>query len=243
MNSIRQGVIIPVYNHGDTVGPVVDYLVGLKLPVILVDDGSYLKTKFALNKIEKKYPDDVVLLTRPENGGKGAAVLTGIEMAHNMGLTHVLQIDADAQHDYTRTEFFLQKSMVDPRALIGGCPEFDASVPTSRLKGRKITTAMVSVETLSHDIKDAMCGFRVYPVEDVFRLKDRINYLRMGFDIEILVKLHWAGVPMEFYPVKVRYPEGGTSNFHMVRDNIEISELHTGLFFGMLFRKIRGLDV
>jgi len=243
VSSVRQGVIIPIYNHGDTVGPIVDYLVEHKLPVILIDDGSYLKTKQALSRIEKKYPNDVTLLTHPENGGKGAAVLTGMEMAHNMGLTHILQIDADAQHDYTRAEFFLEKSSANPAALIGGFPEFDASVPTSRLKGRKITTTMVSIETLSHGIKDAMCGFRVYPVEDVFKLKEKINYLRMGFDIEILVKLHWAGVPVEFYPIKVSYPEGGISNFRIIRDNIEISELHTGLLFGMLFRKIRGLDV
>ena len=58
----------------------------------------------------------------------------------------------------------------------------------------------------------------------------------MGFDIEILVRLYWAGVPVISEPVKVTYPEGGLSNFRMVHDNIEISALHTRLFFGMLIR-------
>ena len=58
----------------------------------------------------------------------------------------------------------------------------------------------------------------------------------MGFDIDILVKLYWSGVPVIDSPVKVTYPEGGTSNFRMVHDNIEISMVHTRLFFGMLFR-------
>ena len=236
MSAIRQGAVIPVYNHGSTAEPIVDFLVAHHIPVILVDDGSYLKTKAALARIEKKYPDDVTLLTLPENQGKGAAVLTGIEMAYNQGLTHVIQIDADGQHDINRVEPFLKLSAENPQALICGFPEYDSTVPQNRLKGRKLTTAMVAVETLSHDIKDAMCGFRVYPVAPVVRIKDSVYSLRMGFDIEILVKLHWAGVPVISSPVKVTYPEGGISNFRMVRDNIEISMLHTGLLLGMVFR-------
>ena len=236
MSDIRQGAVIPVYNHGSTAEPIVDYLVARHIPVILVDDGSYLKTKAALARIEKKYPDDVTLLTRPENGGKGAAVLTGIEMASNLGLTHVIQVDADGQHDINRVEPFFELSKEHPDALICGCPEYDATVPKNRQKGRKLTTEMVAIETLSRDIKDAMCGFRVYPVAPVVKIKDKIASLRMGFDIEILVRLHWAGVPVISEPVKVTYPEGGLSNFRMVHDNIEISALHTRLFFGMLIR-------
>ena len=56
------------------------------------------------------------------------------------------------------------------------------------------------------------------------------------FDIDILVKLYWSGVPVISSPVKVTYPEGGISNFRMVHDNIEISMVHTSLFFGMLVR-------
>ena len=90
MSGYRPGVVIPVYNHGSTAEPIVDFLVAHHLPVILVDDGSYLKSKAALAKIEKKYPDDVTLLTLPENRGKGAAMLVGIEMAANqIGRAHV----------------------------------------------------------------------------------------------------------------------------------------------------------
>ena len=212
------------------------FLVSRHIPVILVDDGSYLKTKAALAKIEKKYPDDVTLLTLPENRGKGSAVLTGMEMAANQGLTHVIQVDADGQHDLGSVEPFLKLSAQVPEALICGCPQYDDTVPESRLKGRRLTTGMVAIETLSKDIKDAMCGFRVYPVAPVLCIKNKIGSLRMGFDIEILVRLHWAGVPVVSQPVKVTYPEGGLSNFRMVQDNIDISALHTRLFLGMLIR-------
>ena len=81
-----------------------------------------------------------------------------------------------------------------------------------------------------------MCGFRVYPLQTTVPVLDKILTFRMGFDIEILVRLAWAGVKMLFYPVKVIYPENGVSNFRMLHDNLEISWLHTRLCCGMLVR-------
>ena len=236
MSDIKHGAVIPVYNHGSTAEPIVDFLVAHHIPVILVDDGSYLKTKAALAKIEKKYPQDVTLLTLPENQGKGAAVLTGIEMAANLGLTHVLQIDADGQHDINRVELFFELYKEHPEALICGYPEYDETVPKNRLTGRKITNTMIAIETLGSGIRDGMCGFRVYPVDATLKVRKQLSFPRMGFDIDILVKLYWSGVPVVSSPVGVTYPEGGVSNFRMVHDNIEISLVHTLLFFGMLIR-------
>jgi len=196
VNGYRPGAVIPVYNHGSTAGPIVDYLVSHNIPVILVDDGSYLKTKAALAKIEKKYPQDVTLLTLPENQGKGAAVLIGIEMAANLGLTHVLQIDADGQHDINRVEPFFALSREHPDSLICGYPEYDETVPKNRLTGRKITNTMIAIETLGSGIRDGMCGFRVYPVDSTLKIKKSLSFPRMGFDIDILVKLYWSGVPV-----------------------------------------------
>jgi hypothetical protein len=58
----------------------------------------------------------------------------------------------------------------------------------------------------------------------------------MGFDIEILVRLSWAGIKMRFYPIKVSYPEDGVSNFRVFSSNVEISWTHTKLCTGMILR-------
>jgi hypothetical protein len=95
----------------------------------------------------------------------------------------------------------------------------------------------VAVKTLSQDIPEAMCGFRVYPVASTSALLSRRRLSpRMGFDIEVLVRLHWRGVRMRFLPTRVVYPPGGLSHFRMVRDNIAITSVHFRLFFGMLAR-------
>ena len=53
--------------------------------------------------------------------------------------------------------------------------------------GRVISTHLwVSINTLSRQIKDSMCGFRVYPLPPLIEL-DRRQKLgaRMNFDIEV----------------------------------------------------------
>ncbi|MBN2351225.1 MAG: glycosyltransferase [Spirochaetales bacterium] len=228
--------VIPVYNHGSTAGGVVGALRASGLPVILVDDGSDAATKRILQEIAE-HTEGCRLFTLPRNLGKGGAVSRGLEEAFNAGFTHALQADADGQHDLGRAGDFIEQARSSPEALVGGRPVFDSSVPASRLSGRRITTFWVRIETLSRDIPDAMCGFRVYPLKACHRLlAGRSLRRRMEFDIEILVRLYWRRVPMVFLPLAVTYPAGGVSHFRLFRDNLAIGLMHACLFFEMLAR-------
>ncbi|MDR2432983.1 MAG: glycosyltransferase [Treponema sp.] len=233
---IKQGFVIPVYNHGRTAGPLVEKLSRCGLPIIMVDDGSDAETRSLLAAAAAGCPL-TVLLTLEKNRGKGAAVIAGIEKAGAMGLTHVLQIDADGQHAPDRSGFFLEESAAHPEAAICAWPEYDDSVPLSRKYGRKIANAWANIVTLSGGVADAMMGFRVYPVEPFLRVcRGQHVDRRMGFDIEMLVRLYWLGIPLVFHPVKVSYPKDGISHFRAGLDNIRISGVFTRLFFGMLIR-------
>ena len=46
----------------------------------------------------------------------------------------------------------------------------------------------------------------------------------MDFDIEIIVRLHRAGVPIVNHPVRVTYLPGNLSNFRLWRDNWRITQ-------------------
>jgi glycosyltransferase involved in cell wall biosynthesis len=226
---------MPVYNHGKTALPLTEKLSSLGLPIILVDDGSNAETGEYLARAAAL--PAVVLVRLIKNRGKGGAVSAGIDKAHELGLTHVLQLDADGQHDVDQAPFFLEQSRLYPKALICAYPEYDGSVPEGRKSGRKIANTWAHIVTLSAAIPDVMCGFRVYPVEPVWCLIHRRRMdQRMSFDIEILIRLFWKRIPFRFYPVTVTYPPGGVSNFHLVKDNIRISWLFTRLFFGMMWR-------
>lgn len=227
-------VVIPFYNHPDAIGPVVNQLLPYDLNIIIVDDGSDAQSKQSLLSLLQ--PPKVTFATRLLNGGKGAAVITGMREALKEGYTHVLQVDADGQHDLTKILDLIKLSEQYPKRIISGMPVYDKSVPTSRKLWRYATHILVWIHTLSLEIKDSMCGFRIYPLREALRVIDARDEFgqRMDFDIEILVRAYWADLHTIQLPVGVRYPLDGVSHFQLFNDNFLITKLHIRLFFGML---------
>ncbi|MEL0611049.1 glycosyltransferase family 2 protein [Vibrio echinoideorum] len=227
--------LIPCFNHGATMPTVVSSLLKFELPIIIVDDGSELATKQFLTPLADN--PSVTLVTLEQNQGKGGAVKAGIKRAQELGFSHTIQIDADGQHDLDALPALIQASQTKPQRLISGQPVYDDSVPKARLYGRYATHIWVWIETLSLSIKDSMCGFRAYPINQTQAVLNKYDVgSRMDFDIEILVRLYWEGCDIDFIETRVIYPENGVSHFDALWDNVKISWMHTRLFFGMLPR-------
>ena len=234
-DAFRPCAVIPVFNHHQKLNDVLDDLQKSGLHCIVVDDGSHAATKAVLQELQKDQA--ISLFQLSWNQGKGAAVMEGLMRAQQAGYSHAIQIDADGQHDTGAIAQLLAMARANPLALISGQPVYDKSIPKSRLYGRKITGFWVSIETLSTQIPDAMIGFRVYPLESACRLITQTDLSRrMDFDIDIMVRLYWAGVSIKSVPVNIIYPEDGLSHFDTLNDNLRISWLHTRLFFGMIRR-------
>ncbi|MHB8418414.1 MAG: glycosyltransferase family 2 protein [Myxococcales bacterium] len=234
MTDFRPAAIVPTYNNARTVRGVVESLRGSVPDVIVVDDGSGPETQEVVAGLEQSHLARTV--RRDVNGGKGAAVKTGMAIARELGFTHALQVDADGQHDLGDVPQFLETARRNPKALVLGRPIFERSAPLGRLLGRQITVFWTRLETGGRRIADPMCGFRVYPLEagEWSRCGDR-----MDFDIEVAVRLAWRGTPIINLPTRVRYlteGEGGLSSFRLFEDNLRISWLHTRLVFGALAR-------
>jgi glycosyltransferase involved in cell wall biosynthesis len=233
----RPCVVIPFYNHEGCVGAVVEGVIAQQLACVLVDDGSAPLAAAMLDGLVNKAPEQITLIRHPNNRGKGAAVLTGIRHAATAGYSHAVQIDADGQHRVADIPRFLEQAAAHPQALIVGFPQYDETVPPLRFWGRYLTHVWVSINTLSRQIEDSMCGFRVYPLPAVVELyrKHKLGQ-RMNFDIEVLVRLYWAGLEIINLQTPVNYPADGVSHFRGWLDNYLISRLHATLFFGMLAR-------
>lgn len=228
--------IIPVYNHPATIADMVAKLRQQALPVVIVDDGSDAECAGILADIATS-DADVALVRLSRNRGKGVAVITGAREALARGYTHFLQIDADGQHDTDAVPAAIDKAQHQPEAMVIGIPVFDASIPRVRLYGRWLTHVLVWTQTWSMAIRDAMCGFRIYPLARFVEIANQHRIgARMDFDIDIAVRLTWAGVPVEHVPVGVHYPVDGISHFKMWRDNLRITLMHLKLLGGMLLR-------
>lgn len=228
-------LLVPVYDHPDCLSEVIRSLSVTGLPCLMVNDGSAEPCSQIMRDIASEN-NWVELVERDRNGGKGAAVKTGMVEAARMGYTHVLQVDADGQHEMADIPKLLTLSSENPLAVISGEPQY-TNVPWIRYYGRYLTHIWVWINTLSPDIRDSMCGFRVYPLQSSLQVirGSRVGN-RMDFDPEILVRLHWMGVPVIQFPTTVSYPIDGISHFRGLQDNLLISWMHTRLFFGMLLR-------
>ena len=232
----RPCVLIPCYNHGAMIASVLSRLAPFGLPCLVVDDGSDAVTRQELERLAAEQPQ-MTLVRLAQNAGKGAAVIRGLEECARTGYTHAVQVDADGQHAIEDIPKLLALAERHPDALISGQPIYDDSIPRSRLYGRWITHVWVWIETLSLQLKDSMCGFRVYPVSPTLRLAAREPLgKRMDFDTEVMVRLYWQGNTSVFLPTRVTYPQDGLSHFDALKDNVRISLMHTRLFFGMLPR-------
>jgi glycosyltransferase involved in cell wall biosynthesis len=237
MTAIRPTAVIPVFDHPATVGGMVRSVRDAGLHCIVVDDGSGAECARVLDDIAAEGGERVTLVRRPRNGGKGAAVLDGLARAQALGYTHVLQIDADGQHDSGDIPAFLALARQHPEAVILGRPVFDESIPRYRAVGRWVTHLLTWVHTLSFEIRDTMCGFRVYPIDAVLALDASAPLGRhMDFDIELLIRLHWRGLAFVSIPTRVRYPADGVSHYRMGRDNALVMYMHLRLFLGMIAR-------
>lgn len=227
-------ILIPYYNHPDAIGSVVNQLLPYNLNIIIVDDGSSAESKKSV--IPLLQPPRVALVTRVLNGGKGAAVITGMREALKQGYTHALQVDADGQHDLTKIPELIRLSEQNSEKIISGMPVYDDSVPTNRKLWRYATHILVWIHTLSFEIKDSMCGFRIYPLNNTLEVIDSREKFgqRMDFDIEVLVRALWADLHIKQLPVGVKYPIDGVSHFQLFNDNFLITKMHFKLFFGML---------
>ena len=229
-------VVIPVYNHESKIEAIVETLTLQKIPCLLMDDGSHDSCRLTLEKVAKRFSQTVTLIRHDTNRGKGAVVYDGILYAKQQHYSHILQVDADGQHNLDDIPAFIQLSQANPEAVISGLRRYE-EMPKGRRYGRLITDIWVHINTLSKNIKDSMCGYRLYPVSATALLIEKGNIgRRMDFDTDILVRLYWQGLSVEHIDTNIIYHDNIESHFDLLADNVRISKMHARLFFGMLLR-------
>lgn len=233
MNEPRVVVVIPLFDHAATIGDVIRRCRVQGLPVLVIDDGSRDAG------VAEALQAGAEVLTHPTNLGKGQALLTGWKAAAERGFSHALCLDADAQHFPEDIPLFLGAGGADPDALVVGSRSMEgASVPRSSKIGRKISDFMLFAAA-GHEIRgvrpDTQCGFRLYPLEHVRKLG--LVGRRYEFEMEVLVRAAWSGLPLVALPIRVHYPAGASrvTHFRKWRDNLRIVGVYTRLMLMRLF--------
>jgi glycosyltransferase involved in cell wall biosynthesis len=222
----RLAVIIPAYNHGTRIADVVRGVLTLGYPVVVVDDGSSDATAQVLGSF-----CGIQLLQHPVNQGKGAALITGMRAAAGMA-DYAITMDADGQHDPADARQLVAALRPHRRAIVIGRREM-ADAPWTSRKGRAFSNFWVWLAG-GPRLADSQSGFRIYPLPETLALG--VVARRYQFEVEVLARAAWQGIPIVEVPISVVY--GSTlpriSHFRPFVDFLR----NSGTFSRLIFRRI-----
>lgn len=222
-------VVIPAYNHAGRVAGVIRDARELPWPLFVVDDGSTDGTRERIGDIP-----GVTVIRHGENRGKGAAILTGFGAAAPAA-DWVVTMDADGQHRPADAWNLVRAVPPGSRPIIVGRREGmdHRHVPWKSRFGRSFSNFWVRASG-GPDLLDTQSGFRLYPLPEAGRLQVRAR--RFQFEVEILVRASWQGLPVLEAPVGVVYQPPGERVSHY-RGFVDFCR-NTGTFSRLIFRRI-----
>lgn len=216
-------LVIPLFNHGSTIRSVVEKALAAGWPVLVVDDGS------SDGGGERVTDLDCQVIRLACNQGKGAAILAGAKFALGQGFKAIITVDADGQLNPAEAEKLADATADQWPAIVVGTRRMDKdNAPGASLFGRAFSNFWVRLEC-GRELPDTQSGYRLYPVKELLALKT--NCRRYDFEVEILTRSAWAGLPILSVEVTVHYPTASEreSHFHQLKDNFRLTCLHTRL--------------
>lgn len=244
MNTTTEGfqrlkicIIVPTYNNEQTLEKVLEQLLEYTSNIIVVNDGSTDSTSRILERF-----NNIQVETYSVNKGKGFALRHGFRKAIESGYLHAITIDSDGQHFPDDLPKFITMLEQQPGSLIMGARDMSQTgIPGKSSFGNNFSNFWFKFET-GIRLSDTQSGYRLYPL---LKLKDMTFVTRkFEFEIEVLVRSAWGGIPIQEVPVKVYYAEKAkrVSHFRPFRDFTRISILNTVLVaIALIYIKPRNL--
>lgn len=195
--------------------------------ILVVNDGSTDST----SEILESFPE-IEQLHLPQNKGKGNALKKGFQLAGERGYRFAITIDSDGQHyagDFQH--FFDELDANDGKdmMIIGERDMNSPGVPSQNNFGNRFCSFWFWVETGTM-LNDTQCGLRLYPLKRVNSIQ--LFTPKFEFEIEVIVKLAWRGVPVKNIPVNVLYdPDERVTHFRPFIDIVRITLLNIWFVF------------
>ena len=216
-------VVVPTYNNAFTLRRVLDGVLAYTPHLIVINDGSTDETP----RILSEYPS-VTCIAFPRNRGKGSALRRGLREAYAQGFAYAITLDSDGQHFPDDIPTFVRDIEQNGNALLIGDRNMDQEgIPGKSSFGNRFSNFWFRFET-GIRLSDTQSGFRLYPLHELQGI--RFYTTKFEFEIEVIVKAAWRGVPVRNVPVRVLYdPDERVSHFRPFRDFTRISILNTWL--------------
>lgn len=202
----RYVAIIPAYNEGKRIAPVVKQARDF-VPVLVVDDGSTDGTGTIARRAGAG-----VIRCKP-NQGKGAALREGFKFALAVGFQGMITLDGDGQHDPNEIPGFIEKHKMTRADLLIGCRDFYQMPPLRRLSNT--LAAVVFSWALGTDVPDNQSGYRLLSRRLVDATAEGLEP-GFEFELEMIVTCLHLGYQLESVPIQTIYA-GETSHINNVQ--------------------------
>ncbi|MEZ4317060.1 MAG: glycosyltransferase [Myxococcota bacterium] len=218
---VRILTVIPTKDNAGTIAAVVTGCLRHTSDVLMVDDGS------SDGSGDLARQAGAIVVRHERNRGKGAALETALDWASEHGFSHIVAIDADAQHEPDDLPSFYGAIRRQPAAVLAGVRDMSVA-PKGAVYARANSNFWVWVET-GQRMGDTQCGYRAYPVGPIRELC--LVPSRYQWEVEVLVRSVWAGIPVIDHPCRVFYPPADerVSSYRKFVDTARISWLNAHL--------------
>lgn len=196
---MKIAAVIPAYNEGDRAAKVVDEAKQYVDVVIVVDDGS------SDNTAEFAQKAGAVVLRHMQNCGAGAATMTGIEAARQLGAHCIVTLDADEQHSPEDIPALLKPIKADEADIVFANRFGQKNrIPFIRRLFNGIGN-MITFAATGKWVSDSQCGFKVFGPKAVQEIELRMSGYEFCTEIvRECAQHHWRTAQV---PAKVVYSE------------------------------------
>ncbi len=199
---MRDAVLMPVFNEASTVGAVLDavrdYYDG---EIVVIDDGSTDDTPRVLAE-----RGDIAVVRLDCNCGYGCALRIGFDVARELGVSRLVTMDCDGQHEPAHIPQFLD-ALGSELTIVSGSRYLPGSgsvgdAPHDRKEINARVTAEINRVT-GWSLTDAFCGFKAYRTDALSRLALRESGYAMP--LELWARAWRAGLGVTEIPVERIY--------------------------------------
>lgn len=215
-SSLRENVavVVPCYNAGERVRPVLEKLQGIVDHVLVMDDGSTDALAERIRDLSVQY------VSFSQNRGKGFVLLDGFRLARQIpGVTCIATLDSDGQHDPAELPGLYDTFCRQQADLVIGSRTFGMQhVPLRSRIGNKLTITVTGL-LLGKRLPDTQSGYRLHSARFVDHLLETMQGGRYETEMEILVRGVRKGFCVVPSPIQTIYEEGNrSSHFNVWRD-------------------------
>lgn len=213
-------VIIPAYKPDKTLVTITDQLWVYGCRIVVVDDGSGEKYQPIFEKIS----DISIILRHSENRGKGAAIKTALTyVKEEFWDRNVIGVmDCDGQHLPEDMMKLFTFAGTHRKTMVLGVRKVGKDMPLKSRLGNQITRTVFRLLS-GVKVTDTQTGLRAFSPELLDKLIS-VEGERYEYEMNVLMALAKAGIPIEEVPIRTIYRDGNNSGSHFraVKDSLRI---------------------